>query len=153
MTHRLLADALLLVHFGFLAFVIGGALLAWRRPWVAWLHLPALTWGAYVVLAGEVCPLTPLENALRLAGGGGTYEGSFIEHYLVPLIYPGAVQGASGRDLQVVAGLALVVFNAVAYGLGWRRWRLRKGGKDAAQASTGGPHGGAKPPDNQAPEA
>ena len=121
MTYRLLADAVLLLHFGFLAFVVGGALLVWRWPRLAWLHLPALAWGGYVVLAGEICPLTPLENALRQAGGASGYEGSFIEHYLVPLIYPGAVQGPTGRELQVVLGLALLVFNATVYGLAWRR--------------------------------
>ena len=121
MPYRLLADAVLLLHFGFLAFVVGGALLVWRWPRLAWLHLPALAWGAYVVLAGEICPLTPLENALRLAGGGGGYEGSFIEHYLLPLIYPGAVQGPAGRGVQVGLGVALLLFNAAVYVGVWRR--------------------------------
>ncbi len=121
MTTRLLADAVLLLHFGFLAFVVGGAALVWRWPRMAWLHLPALAWGAYVVLAGEICPLTPLENALRQAGGASGYEGSFIEHYLLPLIYPGAVQGPAGRGVQVVLGAALLSFNAVVYALAWRR--------------------------------
>ena len=121
MTTRLLADAVLLLHFGFLAFVVGGALLVWRWPRLAWLHLPALAWGAYVVLAGEICPLTPLENALRQAGGASGYEGSFIEHYLLPLIYPGAVQGPAGRGVQVTLGTALVAVNAGVYALAWRR--------------------------------
>lgn len=121
MTYRLLADAVLLLHFGFLAFVVGGALLVWRWPLLAWLHLPALAWGAYVVLTGEICPLTPLENALRQAGGSGGYEGSFIEHYLLPLIYPEAVQGPAGRSVQVALGAALVAFNLGVYGLAWRR--------------------------------
>ena len=122
MSYRLLADAVLLLHFGFLAFVVGGALLVWRWPRLAWLHLPALAWGAYVVLAGAICPLTPLENALRQAGGGG-YEGSFIDHYLLPLIYPDMVQGPAGRGVQATLGLALLLFNAAVYLLVRRRSR------------------------------
>jgi len=120
MPHRLLADAVLLLHFVFLAFAVAGALLVARWPRLAWLHLPALAWGAYVVLAGEVCPLTPLENSLRHAGGGSGYEESFIEHYVLALIYPGAVQGPMGRSLQVTLGVAMLVFNAVVYALVWR---------------------------------
>jgi hypothetical protein len=125
MPHRLLADAVLLLHFGFLAFVVCGVLLAWRWPRMAWLHLPALVWGVYVVLAGEICPLTPLENALREAGGVSAYENSFIEHYLLPLIYPGVVQGPTGRALQIGLGLALLLFNAGVYALLWQRRRRR----------------------------
>ncbi len=126
MPYRLLADAVLLLHFAFLAFVIGGALLAWRWPRTAWLHLPALAWGAYAVIFGVVCPLTPLENSFRVAAGESGYETSFIEHYLLPLVYPGAVQGATGRGLQVGLGIALIVFNTLAYGLlGMRRYRRR----------------------------
>lgn len=124
MSYRLLADAVLLLHFGFLAFVVAGALLLPRWPRLVWLHLPALAWGAYVVLAGEICPLTPLESALREAGGGRRFEESFIEHYLLPLVYPGAVQGTTGRRLQAALGVALLLFNAGAYALLW--WRRRR---------------------------
>jgi len=106
------------------AFVVAGALLLPRWPRLVWLHLPALAWGAYVVLAGEICPLTPLESALREAGGGRRFEESFIEHYLLPLVYPGAVQGPTGRRLQAALGVALLLFNAGAYALLW--WRRRR---------------------------
>ena len=107
---RLLADAVLLLHLAFVVFVAGGALLVWRRPAWAWLHLPALAWGAWVVVAGQICPLTPLENALRVAGGGTAYGDSFIEHYLLPIVYPDFVQGEAGqRAWQVGLGVALVV--------------------------------------------
>lgn len=115
--YRLLADAVLLLHFGFVAFVAGGALLVLRWPLVAWLHLPALAWGAYTVLSGAICPLTPLENRLRVAGGGAAYDASFIEHYLMPLVYPGFVQGEGGRLWQVLLGVALVAGNLVVYAL------------------------------------
>ena len=124
MPYTLLADAVLLLHFGFVGFVAGGALLGLRWPRVAWLHLPALAWGAYVVLAGAICPLTPLESALRRAGGGSGYEDSFIAQHLLPLVYPAAVQGPMGRGLQVAIGVALLLFNAVVYALlCWRLWR------------------------------
>ncbi len=125
MPYRLLADLVLLLHFGFLTFVVCGGLLAWRWPRLAWLHLPVLAWGAYVVLAGAICPLTPLESALREAGGGRGFAESFIEHYLVPVIYPGEVQGPMGRGLQVALGVALLLFNAGVYAVLWQRCRRR----------------------------
>ena len=128
MPYSLLADLVLLLHFGFLAFVVAGGWAVWRWPRLAWLHLPAVAWGAYVVLSGDVCPLTPLENALRQAGGGSTYDESFIEHYLLALIYPAAVHSAAGRGLQVALGSALLAVNAVAYGLAWRDRRRRRSG-------------------------
>jgi hypothetical protein len=115
MTYRLLADAVLLLHLAFIAFAAFGVLAVWRWPRLAWLHLPALAWAAYVVMAGEICPLTPLENALRRAGGQAGYGRSFIEHYLLPLIYPDAVQGEMGRGLQVALGVGLLVVNVAAY--------------------------------------
>lgn len=125
MPYRLLADAVLVLHLAFVAFVVAGGLAVLCLPRIAWLHLPALAWGAWVVLAGEVCPLTPLENALRQAAGGGVYQDSFIEHYLIAIIYPPAVQGPIGRGVQVGLGVALVAFNALVYGVVWRRWRRR----------------------------
>ncbi len=125
MPYRLLADAVLVLHLAFVAFVVAGGLAVLCRPRIAWLHLPALAWGAWVVLAGEVCPLTPLENALRQAAGGGVYQDSFIEHYLIAIIYPPAVQGPIGRGVQVGLGVPLVGFNLLVYGLVWRRWRRR----------------------------
>jgi len=119
--YRWLADAVLLAHLAFIAFAAFGALAVWRWPRLAWLHLPALAWAAYVVMAGEICPLTPLENALRRAGGEAGYRQSFIEHYLLPLIYPEAVQGGMGRGLQVALGVGLLVLNLALYALAFRR--------------------------------
>ncbi|MBA3593502.1 MAG: DUF2784 domain-containing protein [Pseudomonadota bacterium] len=114
-----LADAVLLVHLLFIVFALGGGLLALRWRWMPWLHLPALAWGATVEFTGWTCPLTPLENALRQAGGAAGYAESFIERYLLPLIYPGALT----RELQFVLGGALLLINAVVYALVWRRQR------------------------------
>lgn len=123
MPYRLLADLVLVLHLCFVGFVVAGGLAVLRWPRLAWLHLPALALGAWVVLAGEVCPMTPLENSLRQAAGGGVYRDSFIEHYLIAVIYPPAVQRPTGRSVQVGLGVALVAFNAVVYVVARRRWR------------------------------
>lgn len=120
MIARLAADAVLVAHLLFVAFAVAGGLLAWRWRWVPWVHLPALAWAATVEFTGWICPLTPLENALRRAGGEAGYAGGFIEHYLLPLLYPEALT----RELQWTLGLGLVGFNLVVYCMLLRR-RLR----------------------------
>jgi hypothetical protein len=118
-TARLLADALVAVHVAFIVFVVAGGLLALRhRGWAA-LHLPAVLWGAFAELTGTVCPLTPLENALRRRAGEAGYPGGFVEHYLIPLIYPEALTSRT----QVLLGLAVLAINAIVYALVWRSWR------------------------------
>lgn len=117
---RLLADAVVLVHLLFVLFVVAGGLLALRWPWITVAHLPALAWGAYVEFSGRLCPLTPLENRLRAAGGAAGYEGGFVEHYLLPVLYPGGLTPA----VQWGLGAGLLAINAVVYGaLLWRRSR------------------------------
>jgi hypothetical protein len=107
------ADALVLIHLAFIIYVVVGGLLALRWPRAAWLHLPAMLWGAYVEFAGSVCPLTPLEQALRERAGGQSYSGGFIEHYVMPLIYPGEITERTG----LLLGLGVLVVNAVVYAL------------------------------------
>ena len=85
---RLAADLVVVVHLAFILFVMFGGLLVWKWPKMAWLPLPAVAWGAFVEFTGSVCPLTPLENRLRAAHDGGAYGDSFIQHYVVPLVYP-----------------------------------------------------------------
>jgi hypothetical protein len=131
-TTQLLADLVLVVHAAFIAFVaLGGPLVA-RWPRLAWLHLPAVAWGAGISFAGAICPLTPLENALRAAAGDGGYEGSFIAHYLLRFIYPDGLT----REIQVAIGVAVLVVNAAAYAWAWRRRAVSRGaGRDAATTS------------------
>ncbi|WP_332775113.1 DUF2784 domain-containing protein [Polaromonas sp.] len=117
MIYGLLADLVLGLHFLFIVFAVAGGVLALRWRWMPWLHLPALAWGATVEFTGGICPLTPLENALRRAGGAAGYAGSFIERYLVPLIYPGELT----REWQFVLGGVLLLINAAIYFLVWRR--------------------------------
>lgn len=119
MLQRVLADLVLVVHLAFVVFAILGGLLALRWRWMPWLHLPAVAWGVAVELAGWICPLTPLENSLRQAGGGTAYAGDFIHHYLVPLLYPAALT----RLEQIVLGAGLFFVNAVVYAVVVRRTR------------------------------
>jgi len=120
-SYRLLADLVLLVHLGFIVFVVLGGLLVIRRPRVAWLHLPAVLWGSYIEFFGRVCPLTPLENHFRRLGGQAGYSGGFIEHYVTAIIYPDGLT----RPVQVGLGVAVVVINVSAYFLVVRRARRR----------------------------
>ena len=111
MAFRILADATVLFHLTFVLFVVLGGLLVARWPPVAWVHLPAAAWGAWVEFAGRVCPLTPLENWLRTQGGSPVYTSSFIEHYLMPLLYP----SSRSRELQYALGALVLLVNAVIY--------------------------------------
>ncbi len=111
MTNRILADAVLVLHLGFIAFVMLGGLAVLRWPRLAWLHLPAVLWAAGISFAGAICPLTPLENRLRRAGGEAGYEGTFIEQYVTALIYP---EGLT-RGIQIALGLVVVAVNLAVY--------------------------------------
>jgi hypothetical protein len=121
-----LADLVVLVHFAFIVFVLFGGLLALRWPRAPWIHLPAVVWGAAIEFFGWICPLTPLENSLREASGRAEYAGGFIEHYLIPLIYPAELS----RELELILGFGLVILNLVVYFVVWRRRRgARVGGR------------------------
>ena len=121
MWYSWLADLILCLHVGFVLFVIFGGLLVLRWRWVAWLHLPAATWGATVEFSGWICPLTPLENWLRAQGGETAYRSDFIAQYLLPVLYPGGLT----RDLQLLLGTVVVVLNTAVY---WWLWRIQARG-------------------------
>ena len=121
MIHHLAADAVLLLHLGFILFVLLGGLLVLRWRWAPLLHLPAAAWGVYVELSGGLCPLTPLENRLRIAAGEAGYTGGFIEHYLLALIYPAGLT----PQIQYVLAAVVVGVNGLAYAWVWRRRRRR----------------------------
>lgn len=126
MIFRLLADATVVVHLGFVLFVVLGGLLALRWPRVAWAHLPAAAWGAWIECAGWICPLTPLEHWLRLQGGEPAYAAGFVEHYVVPVLYPAALS----RELQWMLGLLVIAVNTAVYVMVWRRHgQARVGGR------------------------
>ena len=117
----ILADALVLLHLLFVVFVMTGGFLLVRWPRLLWLHLPAAAWGAFIEFSGGICPLTPLENSLRVLGGGSAYSGDFVERYLLPLLYPAQLTPA----LQQVLGGVVVGVNLLAYALAYRAWQRR----------------------------
>ena len=119
MFYRIGAEAVLLLHFAFIAFVLFGALLALRWRWVVVAHLPAAAWGFFVEITGRICPLTYVENYLRHRAGQSGYSQGFIEHYLLRVIYPA---GLTQRIQFVLAG-AVVLVNVLAYG--WLLARAR----------------------------
>jgi Protein of Unknown function (DUF2784) len=119
--YRALADLVLTLHLGFVLFVVFGGLLVIRWPRLAWIHVPAALWGVIIEYAGWICPLTPLENWLRSSGGEAGYAGGFIEHYLLPTLYP---QGLT-RGTQFVLGSLVLMINAAAYGALLLRTRRR----------------------------
>ena len=111
--YGVLADAVVLVHVGFVGFVVLGGFVVLKWPRAAWLHLPSALWGAAIEFSGRVCPLTPLENWLRARAGGTPYAGGFIERYVIPTLYPSTLT----RTVQVALGVFVVVVNGVVY---WR---------------------------------
>jgi hypothetical protein len=115
-TSLLLADVLVLVHFAYIIFVVAGAVLVRFHPKLLWPHLAAVAWGAYVALAHRVCPLTPLEVALRVRAGQVGYSGGFVEHYLIPVIYPKALT----PSIQVAEGVFVLSVNVILYIWVWR---------------------------------
>lgn len=123
MLYRALADVVLLFHLAFIVFVVLGSLLVWRFPRLAWLHLPAVMWAGLIEISGRICPLTPLENHLRQLSGEAGYHGGFVEHYLLPIIYPHALW----REMQIGLGIAVVAINVVAYTVLHQRTKRHEG--------------------------
>ncbi len=126
MIHLFLATLIVLTHLGFILLVAAGGLVVLRRPWFAWVHLPAVVWGAWIELSGGICPLTPLENTFRARAGAEGYAGDFLDHYVVSLVYPAGLT----REMQLALGAAVIVVNAAVYA--WllaRRWRSRHEGR------------------------
>ncbi|HEY5733937.1 MAG TPA: DUF2784 domain-containing protein [Gammaproteobacteria bacterium] len=112
MLYRFAADFIVLVHLAFILFVIAGGLSVIRWQFMVWLHLPAAAWAALLEFNGWLCPLTPLENRFRALAGEQGYADGFIEHYLIPVIYP---QGLTAQ-IQVQLGIAVVAINLLVYG-------------------------------------
>ena len=112
-----MADLVVLLHFAFVIFVVLGGLLALRWPKVAYVHLPVAVYGALIELVGWVCPLTPLEKRLRESAGLQGYEGGFVEHYILPVLYPSGLT----RNVQLVLGALVIGINLLVYAVIARR--------------------------------
>lgn len=122
MLYRLLADAVLVLHLLLIIFGLLGGLLYFWRKWVLVLHVPLAVWISLIEFFGWVCPLTPLENALRRVGGEAGYDGGFIEHYLLALIYPASLT----RNLQLLLGVIALGINLAVYSLVVCHWRATR---------------------------
>jgi hypothetical protein len=137
--YKFLADALVVFHMCFVGFVLFGAaiVLRWRKA--IWLHLPAVAWGLFIELSHHICPLTPLENSLRAWGGAATYQGGFVNHYIMPVLYP---HGLTHR-MQFALAVVILVLNGAAYGwlIARRRSRRRLGPPEQSADVSG--HGAA----------
>jgi len=106
-----IADLLLVLHLAFIVFVVFGGFLVLKCEKVAILHIPCALWGAFVELSGRVCPLTPLEFYFRKMAGEGTFSGGFIEHYVMPLVYPTGLT----RGMQISLGIIVLIINLFIY--------------------------------------
>ena len=121
MSYRVFADLVLILHLGFVVFVVLGGLLVLRWPAIMALHIPAAVWGVVIEFTGWLCPLTPLENWLRVRGGELGYSGGFIEHYIQPVLYPSGLT----RGIQIALGTLVVLLNLTAYSIVLSRSRRR----------------------------
>jgi hypothetical protein len=117
--YRLLADGLVVFHLGFVLFAVLGGLLVLRWPRTAWVHLPVAAWAAGIEFSGKICPLTPIENHWRHLGGQAGYSGGFVEHYLLPTLYPDGLT----RGVQIAIGLFVLILNVTVYTVALRRRR------------------------------
>jgi hypothetical protein len=122
MIYRILADLVVLLHLLFIIFVVAGGFLALPRAWLTLLHLPALIWGIYIEFSGKICPLTPLENYFSRLAGDEEYATSFIDHYLIPVIYPAGLT----REVQISLGLLVIAINLAVYSFVLRRYLDRR---------------------------
>ena len=113
MLTRVAADFVVIIHFGYIVFVVLGGLLVFRWPKLMWLHLAAVAWAVVLELGGFICPLTPLENRLRIAAGEGGYSSGFIDQYLIPLVYPDGLN----RPTQIALVVLVVSINLFLYGV------------------------------------
>lgn len=124
-----LANAVVVVHFAFVIFVIAGGLLLFRWWWVVFLHLPALAWGALVEFTHWICPLTYLEDALRERAGVAAYRGDFVTHYLLPVLYPAHLTA----HIQITLGSLAIVINVIIYAMLLWHWRKIRHGRTGTQ--------------------
>ncbi|MFP4514043.1 MAG: DUF2784 domain-containing protein [Acidimicrobiales bacterium] len=113
MAYRLAADVVVALHLSFIVFMAVGGFMAWRWRWVPWIHLPLVAWGAAISVLRFRCPLTPLEIHLRELAGQSGYDGGFIDHYIMAIIYPSGLT----PTIQLWMAIGLVTLNVVAYGV------------------------------------
>lgn len=111
MVFRFLADAVVIFHLAFVAFALFGGLLVMKWKRAAWIHAPSAAWAVIIEFTGMICPLTPLENYFRNKGGLSGYDTGFVEHYIMPILYPESLDSS----VQMVLGALVILINAVIY--------------------------------------
>ena len=111
-----LADFVLVIHMLFIVFVVFGGLIVLKWYRIIWLHIPCVIWGALIEFFGWICPLTYLENYFRELGNANSYEGGFIQHYLIPIVYPSGLT----TNIQIILGTGVIVINLIVYYFVWR---------------------------------
>jgi len=111
MAFRLAADFVLIFHLSFILFAVLGAAMAFWRNWIPFVHIPVAAWAIFIELTGRSCPLTYFENYLRIKAGQSGYTESFIEHYLLAIIYPAGLT----REIQFVLAGVIIAINSVIY--------------------------------------
>ena len=126
MFYNFLADLVVVLHSFFVLFVLLGGFLVLWKPSVAWYHLPAVFWAAWLEFSGWICPLTPLENLLRQKGGVAGYNVGFVEHYIVPILYPTSLT----RQMQFTLGMIVICLNIGVYFIVWMRMRKLRRNQD-----------------------
>ena len=121
MHYRLLADFVVILHLAFIVFVIlGGIIIIWWRK-AGWIHLPSVVWAGWIEFSGGICPLTPLENWLRIQGGQATYPVDFVDKYIMPLVYPPGLT----RGIQIGLAAIVIFINGLLYGYLYLSWKRR----------------------------
>ena len=123
MSWRIAADTVLVVHLAFVVFVVAGGFLTWRSPRVALVQFPIAVYGVIIEIVGFRCPLTPLEKSLRREAGSAGYDGGFVEHYIVDVLYPGEFTAT----IEILLAAIVVLTNAVAYHGFWKRHHIVPG--------------------------
>ncbi len=137
--YRVLADLTVVTHLAFVLFAVAGGLLVLRWGRVAWVHIPAAVWAALIEFCGWVCPLTPLENWFRVRSGASGYRGGFVDHYILPVLYPRGLT----REVQIVLGIIVLVVNLVIYS--WLVFRVAKARDlEDSGVGAGGAEGGGR---------
>ncbi|MCF7853520.1 MAG: DUF2784 domain-containing protein [Candidatus Pacebacteria bacterium] len=119
MLYMLAADLVVLLHLLFVVVAVAGGLLVLKWRWFAWLHVPAAVWAVLIEWAGWICPLTPVEIWLRRQGNGSAYSGGFVEHYILPILYPVDLT----RAVQFILGGIVLALNIAIYAWVAARWK------------------------------
>ncbi len=110
MSYQTLADAAVVLHFGFLVFLVVGGFVALRWRALAWVHLAAVAWSIGIVTIGQRCPLTSLERWATVRAGGQAHAAGFIDRYVKGVVYPASLTGLAqvGVAVTVLASWVLL---------------------------------------------